>query len=45
MKERQDCLQHGENVFLNHKLGNNKDMKDETRHDSINAENHTEEGC
>ena len=43
MKGRQECLQHGE-MFLNHKLGNNKDMKDETRHDSINAENHTE-GC
>ena len=30
-------------MFLNHKLGNNKDMKDETRHDSKNTEN--QEGC
>ena len=44
MKHRQECLQNRE-MFLNHKLGNNnQDMKDETRHDSKNAENHTE-GC
>ena len=39
---RQECLQKWRNVFEITKLGNTKkDMKDETRHDSKNAENHT----